>query len=236
MLNDYHLKRVEYLEKMRPTYPEIVPKGTLFETFDLKDAVVWIDPLDGTNDFVTGNLPAVTVLIGLSIKGVSRIGIVHNPFNEDDNTLGRTLFGTIEHGLFKIDYNEKNCSGETYQNRNVEYIEPFDHLEVPSNDHKFIVAASISHFSPQMKEIIETIHPVEIKRIGGAGNKCASLALGKVDSYIHPSPGLKYWDLCASEILIKAMGGYATNAKQERLTYNPENDRKLAGLIVSRNP
>jgi 3'-phosphoadenosine 5'-phosphosulfate (PAPS) 3'-phosphatase len=87
-----------------------------------------------------------------------------------------------------------------------------------------------------MKEIIETIHPVEIKRIGGAGNKCASLALGKVDSYIHPSPGLKYWDLCASEILIKAMGGYATNVKEERLTYFPQNDRKLAGLIVSRNP
>ena len=87
-----------------------------------------------------------------------------------------------------------------------------------------------------MKEIIETINPVEIKRIGGAGNKCANLALGKVDSYIHPSPGLKYWDLCASEILIKAMGGYATNVKEERLTYFPQNDRKLAGLIVSRNP
>ena len=87
-----------------------------------------------------------------------------------------------------------------------------------------------------MKEIIETIHPVEIKRIGGAGNKCASLALGKVDSYIHPSPGLKYWDLCASEILIKAMGGYASNIKEERLTYHPETNRQLAGLIVARNP
>ncbi len=125
------------MEKIRSTYPEIVPNGTLFETFDVKDAVVWIDPLDGTNDFVTGNLTAVTVLIGLSIKGVSRIGIVHNPFNEDDNNLGRTLFGTIEHGLFKIDYNEKNCSGDIYQKRKVEYIEPFDHFEVPTNDHKF---------------------------------------------------------------------------------------------------
>ena len=146
-MNGYHKKRAEYLEKMRPTYPELAAKDTLFESFDPKDAVVWIDPLDGTNDFVTGNLPAVTVLIGLSIKGVSRIGIVHNPFNEDNNALGRTLFGTIEHGLFKIDYNEANCSGDLYNKRNIEYIEPFNHLEVPSNDHKFIVAASISHFS-----------------------------------------------------------------------------------------
>ena len=120
---------------MRHTYPEMVEKGTLFETFNVKDAVVWIDPLDGTNDFVTGNLPAVTVLIGLSIKGVSRVGIVHSPFNEDNNALGRTLFGTIEHGLYRIDYNEAHCSGEDYRKRKVEYIEPFDHLEVPSNDH-----------------------------------------------------------------------------------------------------
>lgn len=53
-----------------------------FETFNTKDAVVWIDPLDGTSDFVKGNLPAVTVLIGLSINGKSRLGIVHNPFTE----------------------------------------------------------------------------------------------------------------------------------------------------------
>ena len=103
--------------------------------------------------------------------------------------------------------------------RRIEYLEPFDHLEVPSDDHKFIVAASLSHFSEQMKTILETINPVEIRRIGGAGNKCANVALGKVDSYIHPSVGLKYWDLCASEILIKAMGGYTTNIREERLTY-----------------
>jgi 3'(2'), 5'-bisphosphate nucleotidase len=46
--------------------------------------VVWVDPLDGTSDFVAGNLTAVTVLIGVSIKGVSRIGIVHNPFSDED--------------------------------------------------------------------------------------------------------------------------------------------------------
>ena len=58
----------------------------MFETFNTRDSVIWIDPLDGTNDFVKGNLPAVTVLIGLSINGVSKAGIVHNPFHVDDTT------------------------------------------------------------------------------------------------------------------------------------------------------
>jgi hypothetical protein len=37
-----------------------------------------------------------------------------------------------------------------------------------------------------MKEILEVISPVEIKRIGGAGNKCLNVAIGNVDSYVHP--------------------------------------------------
>ena len=103
-MNKHQTKRSEYLEILKACYPEI-DNSTLFETFDPKDAVVWIDPLDGTSDFVSGNLSAVTVLIGLSIKGISRIGIVHNPFSDDaDPTKGRTLFGSIEHGLFKLDY------------------------------------------------------------------------------------------------------------------------------------
>ena len=78
----------------------------IFETFNTKDACVWIDPLDGTSDFVKGNLPAVTVLIGLSIKDKSRIGIVHNPFSEEDREVGKTIFGSAEHGVFKVIYDK----------------------------------------------------------------------------------------------------------------------------------
>ena len=62
------------------------------------------------------------------------------------------------------------------------------------------------------------------------------MARGTVDAYLHPSVGLKYWDLCAPESLIKSMGGYATNFKLERLTYNANTDKKIAGLILAKNP
>ena len=61
-------------------------------------------------------------------------------------------------------------------------------------------------------------------RIGGAGNKCYNVAIGQVDSYIYPSYGLKYWDLCASESIIKGMGGKCTNLLLERLTYHKSGD------------
>jgi len=88
-----------------------------------------------------------------------------------------------------------------------------------------------------MKEIIETLEPVEIVRLGGAGNKCCHIAQATADAYIHPSPGLMYWDLCANESLIKGMGGWATNLYQERLTYPVDApNHKLKGLIVANTP
>lgn len=127
-------------------------------------------------------------------------------------------------------------SDEANLAREIEYIAPFNHVEEPAEDHKIRVAASLSHFSKQIEEILNAIDPVEIVRLGGAGNKCCNLAYGNVDSYIHPSPGLKNWDLCAPESLIKAMGGYSTNLFQERLTYPLEGDHKLKGLMLGRNP
>ena len=78
---------------MRAVYgDEILEK---FDTFSTEKAVVWIDPLDGTKEYINGNLSAVTILIGLAIEGVPKIGVVHHPFktNENDGN-GLTIFGT----------------------------------------------------------------------------------------------------------------------------------------------
>jgi fructose-1,6-bisphosphatase/inositol monophosphatase family enzyme len=53
---------------------------------------------------------------------------------------------------------------------------------------------------------------------------------------MHPNPGLKYWDLCSNESLIKAMGGYSTNLYGERLTYPLEGNHSIRGLILAKNP
>lgn len=50
--------------------------------------------------------------------------------------------------------------------------------------------------------------------MGGAGHKCAQVAVGNVDSYIYRGKGLKYWDMCAPESIVKGMGGLATDFNQ----------------------
>lgn len=76
---------------------------------------------------------------------------------------------------------------------------------------------------------------MEIVRLGGAGGKCVSLVEGQVDCYIHPSYGLKNWDLCGPESVVGGMGGYGTNFMKERLSYSLNGDRKVKGLIMCRN-
>ena len=176
----------------------------------------------------------MTVLIGLSIKDKSRVGIVHNPFTVEDEQVGKTIFGSAEHGVFKVIY-DKNMTVDDVLAREVQYFEPFEVVE-PAEDHEIRVAASISHFSDTMKDIINTLSPNEIVRIGGAGNKCCNIAQANVDAYIHPSPGLMHWDLCAPESLVKGMGGWATNLYQERLSYPVQaKSYMFKGLILAKH-
>jgi 3'(2'), 5'-bisphosphate nucleotidase len=54
------------------------------------------------------------------------------------------------------------------------------------------------------------LEPVDIIRLGGAGNKIIKIAQNQIDSYVSP-PGLGYWDLCAPEVIVRAMGGLCTD-------------------------
>ena len=62
--------------------PEIcqidVPSG--LETLSLDQVVVYVDPLDGTREFVEKRLDAVQTLIGVSVRGRAVAGVVGLPF------------------------------------------------------------------------------------------------------------------------------------------------------------
>ena len=48
---------------------------------------------------------------------------------------------------------------------------------------------------------------MQVVPTGGAGNKVYRIITGQVDSYVEPRRLLKFWDLCAPEVLLRAMGG-----------------------------
>jgi len=127
-IREKHVERKTFIETRHKyeafTADEISAKE--FETFNTSEATVWIDPLDGTSDYCRGNISAVTVLIGLTIKNISRIGVIHFPFIAlPDKSKGLTLFGTGEHGCYKVDY-AAGMTNEELAARVPEYMPPFE--------------------------------------------------------------------------------------------------------------
>ena len=62
--------------------------------------MLWIDPIDATSAF-DQDLKQITTMIGISIKGRPKAGVIHVPFHSLE--FGRTFVGTPESGLFRYD-------------------------------------------------------------------------------------------------------------------------------------
>mmetsp|Transcript_4042 Transcript_4042/g.2990 ORF Transcript_4042/g.2990 Transcript_4042/m.2990 type:complete len:189 (-) Transcript_4042:276-842(-) len=151
-----------------------------------EDAVVWIDPLDGTHAYTKGNLDAVTILIGVAFKGRPRFGIIHKPFFSNQSGLSRTYFGSVECGAFKTDIEEHMDREIMYElARPAQYLPPFESSPIPSKDSFSVQTLCTKNRFKQMQEVLEQISPSVNIRVGGAGNKGIVLLEGQADVLVH---------------------------------------------------
>jgi len=166
----------------------------------MSQITVWVDPLDGTQEFTQGLLDHVTVLIGIAVDSKSVAGVIHQPYyNYKDTTagavLGRTFYGMVGAGVRGIP------------------------LATPPKD-KRIVTTTRSHGTGLVQEALEAIKPDEVMKVGGAGHKVMLLMEGVCNAYVFPSPGCKKWDTCAPEAILHAMGGKLTDMKGDSYEYH----------------
>jgi 3'(2'), 5'-bisphosphate nucleotidase len=111
--------------------------------------VVWVDPLDGTSEYTSGNVDHVTVLIGVARNGRPVGGVIHQPyynFDKDQAHQGRTLWGIpgIGAGGFEA---------------------------LPPPEGKKVVATTRSHMTELVQQSLDALQPDEVLKIGGAGYK-----------------------------------------------------------------
>lgn len=80
----------------------------------LRDVCVWVDPIDGSTSFREDRLENVTNIIGVTIKGRPKFGVITKPFFEEN--LGRVYIGNLESGLFQYDtnYTDESTSQPMY--------------------------------------------------------------------------------------------------------------------------
>lgn len=187
-----------------------------------EDITIWVDPLDGTAEFVKGFLEHVTILIGISINGKSIAGVIHQPFyghsksSPSKNITGRTIWGLVGLG----------CFGVEPMNREVN----FDEL---------IITTTASHGNKNIEEAIEALKPKQVLKVGGAGHKVLLVIEGRAHSYVFTSAGCKRWDTGAPEAVLESLGGKLTDVFGNYVDYSYRDDgnyQNYFGIIASINP
>jgi len=186
--------------------------GAYTEELQAKDVAIWIDPIDGTKAFTEGNLDHVTSMVGITVNGRPRVGIIHKPFANESN-MSRTYIGSTESGLFYFDHskNDRTTSSPTY-------VPPFANIGE-------VTVGRSGHFQPHMcfgtdaeqetmmQRVFQDIMPVKVNRVKGPGNKFLHLTNENSDFFMNLVPGYSMWDIAASEAIFASRFGILTDAR-----------------------
>jgi 3'-phosphoadenosine 5'-phosphosulfate (PAPS) 3'-phosphatase len=168
---------------------------------DASEISVFVDPLDGTREFVEGRVANCQSLIGISIGGEAIAGVIGIPFPAGDLSTDSTIIYGLEdigsgvigapltRGPFPLDHH-------------------IDGLKYPRPHHAT---------GDSSAEVMKASRRAAIQKFGGsnviyggAGNKILGAALGEVASSIQHKVGGP-WDIAAPSAVLKSMGGKITN-------------------------
>jgi len=183
----------------------------------LGDVTIFVDPLDGTREFVEGRLGNVQSLVGIAINGRAIAGAVGLPFPGGDlSSDTAVVYGLVGAGagVFGV---RPPCS-ESLQERPI----------VIAGDSKndLLTAAQTAALANGGSSLIE----------GGAGNKLLAVAERRADLAIMHF-GTSLWDTCATEAVLRSMGGLVTDIFGAPLIHSsspPPGDLKNSlGVIAS---
>lgn len=175
--------------------------------------VFFVDPLDGTREYVARNGQFV-VMIGLLVDDLPSLGVVYAPTTD-------TLWcGERGAGAFRVD-----ADGSERPIRVSSVVEP----------ERACVTVSRSRRSDRLKGILQKTGARQVLPMGSAGLKGALVAEGGADAYLAAGVAGKQWDACAMDALVSAAGGKVSDLRGEPLDYRSPELELSHGLLVA-NP
>lgn len=176
-----------------------------------KQRVWMIDPLDGTNGFISRD-GDFAVQIGLAAEGASVLGVVYQPLPD-------TLSWAVKGGGAWIEHNGGNIVRA--------------HVSEGSDLARMRLAASRSHRSPRMDRVVKALEIKDEVNRGSVGVKVGLIVDRQCDLYVHLSPRTKQWDTCAPEVILSEAGGCLTDLFGYPLAYNSAEVQNRNGIVAS---
>jgi len=205
-----HAANAVIVEALREAYPAdaILSEESADSTDRLRASRVWIvDPLDGTKEFIARN-GEFSIMIGLAVNGEAVLGVVYMPDGDRLYAAARGLGATVE----------IECEKQGLRT---------DKSHWPPR-----MVGSRSHADELTLRIRDALGVTDVAPSGSVGVKCALIAEGKRDLYVHPVPYLKEWDTCAPEVLLREAGGEVVDCLGDPLRYNKADPRQPNGILA----
>ncbi len=195
---------VSVLHKAYPDHNIMGEEGGLVHKNENSEFTWIIDPIDGTTNFVKG-IPHVAVSIGLMQNNKNMVGVVFNPMTNEMFIASRG-------------------DGASLNGRRIRVS------DLTSTDGAIIATAPPVRYRERMNAYMGIFHKVvdncaDIRRSGSAALDLCYVAAGRYDAYFEQ--GLKVWDFCAGELIVREAGGIVTD-----FVGSPEKN----GNIVAGNP
>lgn len=184
---------------------ESAPKDTRF----LNSRLWCVDPLDGTQDFIS-ETDEFVVMIGLAIKQKAQVGVVYQP-TED------RLFWATPEGAF--------LEQQSKQTRL--------HVSQTKQPSEATVVVSRSHRSKTVTKVCQTLGTSKEQPLGSVGLKVAAVALGQADAYLSVSNRTQEWDACAPEAILHAAGGCLSDVLGNPQQYNKQETNTPHGILAT---
>jgi 3'(2'), 5'-bisphosphate nucleotidase len=192
---------------------------------DFNDVTAYVDPLDGTREFVEGRFDNVQCLVGLCHRNIPIMGAVGLPFpsGESGNHV-QVVYGLVGRGIGKLCIQDGTVS-----------VVALPALHTYTDGDKISLSSGDSNSILLLNSIalIDKIIPnVDRQIVGACGSKMMKVVMGETTfSVMHDKTSL--WDTCAPTALVSAVGGKVTNLFGDPLLYNEEELGNKLGVLVS---
>ncbi|HKO50635.1 MAG TPA: 3'(2'),5'-bisphosphate nucleotidase CysQ [Polyangiaceae bacterium] len=203
-------------DRLRELFPDvpIVAEESEPETFAgyrTAERIFFVDPLDGTREFVARNGEFV-VMIGYVEGERATASVIHAPES------GVSWLGELGTGAYQTESDGSR--------------KPISVSSVTTLARARIVG-SRSHRNPALEQALAALGARELVALGSAGLKASVVANGAADAYVAPHYAGKRWDACASDALISAAGGKLTDSRGDRFDYRSEKLDNDRGIVAS---
>ena len=197
----------------------------------LEDITVFVDPLDGTREFVEGRVWNVQTLVGIAVNGRAVAGAIGLPFaSGSKNSEAAVVYALVGAGRPRVRGGFRAPSTDPAHGGGVPADGERPLLVAGDVEDPALAAAYQATLADGGRNVL----------LGGTGQKCLAVAEGRADVAIMNFKS-SAWDTCAPEALVRAAGGELTDLFGERIVYRrvpppPATFLNACGVIASSAP